>query len=95
MKRNLLFLGLLLALFACNNAPKPVTNEQPQAQDNPVTVSEAIRLMTDSIAADSLNARLYRNRAQAYLANEQVGAAMIDLNKALKLQRLPENGQEV
>ena len=84
MKKTFLFLGLLLALFACNHN-KPNPTENPTEPTAPVTVSEAIVCITDSIAADSTNALLYRHRAQAYLANEQVGAAMMDLNKALQL----------
>lgn len=87
MKKNLLLFGLLLALFACNHQPKPTDN--PTEPSAPVTVTEAIAILADSIAADSTNAQLYLHRAQAYLANEQVGAAMMDINKALQLD--PEN----
>ena len=86
MKKNLLFLGLLLALFACNNTPKP---EQENTQHEPkaaVTVSEAIQLLTDSIAMDSTNARLYLCRAKAYFANEQIGQAMVDINSSLQFE---------
>lgn len=84
MKKTILLLGLLLALFACNrNQTNP--SENPTEPTEPVTVAEAIARVTDSIAADSTNALLYRHRAQAYLANEQVGAAMMDLNKSLQL----------
>ena len=84
MKKNLLFLGLLLTLFACNHN-NPNLSENPTEPAEPVTVTEAIAYITDSIAADSTNAQLYLHRAQAYLANEQIGAAMVDLNKALQL----------
>lgn len=83
MKKNLLFFGMLLALFACNNTPDP-KEEKEQNSHTPVTVSEAISLYSDSIAADSTNALLYLHRAKAYLANEQVGAAMVDINKSLQ-----------
>ena len=85
MKKNLLFLGLLLALFACDNTPKPKTDPTPQEPTTPVTVNEAIQLLTDSITMDSTNARLYVSRAKAYFANEQVGQAMVDINKSLQL----------
>ena len=84
MKKNLLFLGLLLALFACNNTPKPETNDKPQAPTAPKSVTEAIQLLTDSIAMDSTNARLYLSRAKAYFANEQIGQAMVDINSSLQ-----------
>lgn len=84
MKKNILFIGLLVALFACNhNKPNPSENSiEPVV---PTTVTEVITRISDSIAADSTDAKLYLHRAQAYLSNEQVGAAMMDLNKALQL----------
>ena len=85
MKKTILFLGLLLALFACDNTPKPDTDNTPQEPTAPVSVNEAIQLLTDSIAMDSTNAHLYQSRAKAYFANEQVGQAMIDINKVLQL----------
>ena len=85
MKKSILFLGLLLALFACNNTPKPETDNTTKEPSTPVTVSEAIQLLSDSIAMDSTNAHLYLNRAKAYFANEQVGQAMVDINKSLQL----------
>ena len=83
MKKAILFLGVLLCLFACNNAPKPEENNTPDELAT-ITVNEAIQRYNDSIAADSTNAVLYRNRAKAYFANEQVGAAMMDINQSLK-----------
>ena len=85
MKKNLLFLCLLLALFACNNTPKPETDNTSQEPKAPVSVNDAIQLLTDSIAMDSTNARLYVSRAKAYFASEQIGQAMIDINKSLQL----------
>jgi len=70
-------------LFACNG--KTPKTEEPQESQTPMTVSEAIQSLNDSIANDSTNALLYLHRAQAYIANEQVGAAMIDINKSLQL----------
>ena len=83
--KSILFLGLLLALFACNNTPKPETNDKPRATTTPKSVTEAIQLLTDSIAMDSTDAHLYVSRAKAYFANEQIGQAMVDINKALQL----------
>jgi len=85
MKKNLLFLGILLAMFACNNTPKTETNNTPQDPKAPATVTEAIQLLSDSIAMDSTDAHLYLNRAKAYFVNEQIGQAMIDINKSLQL----------
>ena len=85
MKKTILFLSLLLAFFACNNTPKPEKEATPQEPKAPVTVTEAIQLLTDSIAMDSTDAHLYVSRAKAYFANEQVGQAMVDINKALQL----------
>lgn len=82
MKKTLLLCGLLLVLFACNNKPKEEV--KPEGEPTPVTVSEAISRISDSIALDSTNALLYLHRAQAYLAKEQIGAAMIDINKSLQ-----------
>ena len=85
MKKNILFLGLLLALFACNTTPKHEKEVSPQESKSPVTVAEAIRLLTDSIAMDSTDAHLYVSRAKAYFASEQIGQAMVDINKSLQL----------
>ncbi len=85
MKKHLLFLSLLLALVACDDKPKPETDPTKQEPEAPITVNQAIQLLTDSIAMDSTNARLYASRAKAYFASEQVGQAMVDINKSLQL----------
>lgn len=88
-KMKKLFLSLLVvaAMAACNDNQQ---NAEPADSENaPVTVGKAIAMLTDSIAMDSTRAELYQKRAQAYLANEQVGAAMIDINKALQVD--PDN----
>lgn len=85
MKKSILFLGLLLALFACDNTPKPENESTTQEPQAAVTINEAIQRYNDSIAADSTNPVLYRNRARVYFANEQIGAAMMDINKSLSL----------
>ena len=87
MKKNLLFLGLLFAFCACNNTSEQESN--PQEPQAPITVTEAIQILTDSIAMDSTDAHLYLNRARAYFANEQVGQAMVDINKSLQFD--PKN----
>ena len=85
MKKNFLFLGMLLILLACNNTPKPETEAPTQTAETAFTMSEVIQILSDSISMDSTNAPLYAHRAKAYLADEQVGQAMIDINKALQL----------
>lgn len=85
MKKNILFFGLLFALFACDNTPKPETDPTTPEPTAHVTVDDAIQLLSDSIAMDSTNARLYMRRAKAYFATEQIGPAMIDINQSLKL----------
>lgn len=80
-----LFIGLLLTLFACNNTPKPETSNTTDEPTAPVTINEAIQMLTDSIVKDSADAHLYLSRAKAYFANEQAGQAMVDINKALQL----------
>lgn len=82
MKKLFLSLLVLAAMVACTEKPKPV---EPESDETPVTVSETVKMFTDSIAIDSTRADLYVQRAKAYLSNEQVGAAMIDINKSLQL----------
>ena len=89
MKKTILFLGLLFVLFACDNTPKPETDNTTKEPTTPVTVNEAIQLLTDSIAMDSTDAHLYVSRAKAYFASEQIGQAMVDINKSLQLD--PKN----
>ena len=74
---------VVVAMVACNDKPK--TTEPATNEDEPITVNSAITMLSDSIAMDSTRAELYVKRAQAYLANEQVGAAMVDINKSLQL----------
>ena len=85
MKRTILAIVALLAFFACNNTPQPEQEITLQESKVPVTVTEAIQLLTDSIAMDSMDAHLYMNRAKAFFANEQIGQAMVDINKSLQL----------
>ena len=85
MKKKILLFSVLLALFACNNKPKTYSEATSQEPKAPMTVSEAIRVLSDSIDMDSTNAHLYLNRAKAYFANEQIGQAMMDINKTLQL----------
>ena len=83
MKKLFLLFGVCLAFAACNEKPKE-TVEQP-TDVKTVVPGSPIAIYTDSIAQDSLRADLYLNRARAYMAEEQVGAAMMDVNKAISL----------
>lgn len=83
MKKLFLSLLVVAALAACGDKPKPT--ETNNGENDTVMLSNAVSMFSDSIAMDSTRADLYLKRAQAYLANEQVGAAMIDINKALQL----------
>ena len=83
--KSILFLGLLLALFACDNTPKPEPDNTIKEPVTTFTVNEAIQLISDSIVMDSMNANLYIHRAKAYFASEQIGQAMVDINKSLQL----------
>ena len=83
MKKLFLLFGICLAFAACNEKPKE-TVEQP-TDVKTVAPGSPIAIYTDSIAQDSLRADLYLNRARAYMAEEQVGAAMMDVNKAISL----------
>ena len=60
--KSILFLGLLLVLFACDNTPKPETDNTTKEPTAPVTVDQAIQLLSDSIAMDENRADLYLRR---------------------------------
>lgn len=81
----LLCLGLALMVTACEthpNKPKEVTTPEVARQD---TVVDRIAQLSDSIAMDETREDLYLERAKVYLAKEQVGAAMMDVNRAIEL----------
>lgn len=85
MKKVLLLcLGVALVLAACDTDSKKKQNvdtptEQPTA---PKTVLE---MLSDSIAMDDTRSDLYLKRAQANLQQEQIGAAMMDINRSIEL----------
>ena len=92
MKKTLLCLCVGLALMAVSCDHQNKNNKQ---EDDTQKVEQAelpknpIDLLSDSIAADGTRADLYLKRAQAYINNEQVGLAMMDVNQALQLN--PQN----
>ena len=87
MRKNLLLGVALVAticLTACHNTPKtPENPENPNEQvDSP---RDPLALLSDSIAQDENRADLYLRRASLYVEREQVGQAMMDVNKAIQL----------
>lgn len=67
-----------------NESKKVADNNQQEGINNGIVQIEDIN---NSIVADSLNADLYVQRARINLANEQVGAAIKDINTALSIDR--------
>ena len=93
MRKRFLFALLLgaivLGLTAChNNPPKenPENNQPTEQVDSP---RDPLALLSDSIAQDESRADLYLRRASLYMEREQVGQAMMDVNKAIQLD--PQN----
>ena len=75
---------LSLAFTACHNTPK--TPEDPTQQTEQVdSARDPLSLLNDSIAQDGNRADLYLRRASLYVEREQVGQAMMDVNKAIQL----------
>ena len=87
MKRHCLFglcVVLSLAFAACHNTPK--TPENPNQQTEQVdSARDPLSLLSDSIAQDENRADLYLRIASLYVDREQVGQAMMDVNKAIQL----------
>ena len=85
-KRFIFGLALVatLCLTACHNTPKdPEKPIQPTAQaDAP---QDPLALLNDSIAQDENRADLYLRRATLYVEREQIGQAMMDVNKSIQL----------
>ena len=79
---------LSLAFAACHNTPQ--TPENPNQQTEQVdSARDPLSLLNDSIAQDENRADLYLRRASLYVDREQVGQAMMDVNKAIQLD--PQN----
>lgn len=77
MKRVFLVLACALMLASCTESGNKDSNKKPENQ--PVTVSTA------DAEADTLDVVGYINRARWYLANQQIGNAIRDINSALSL----------
>lgn len=86
MKRNVLFVFLFaVVMTACHNNP-PKENPGTIEQGEQVGSSkDPLELLNDSISRDENNADLYLRRAVMYVDREQVGQAMVDVNKAIQL----------
>lgn len=93
MKRGFLlwiiFGVVVLGLTGCHNDPPketPGNNEQVGQVDS---TRDPLDLLNDSIAADENRSDLYVRRASLYIDREQIGQAMIDVNRAIQVD--PKN----
>lgn len=80
---------LALSLVACHNNPsgeRQGTGTQVEKVDSE---RDPLDLLNDSIAQDENRSDLYLQRAYLYVSREQIGMAMIDLNKAIQID--PKN----
>ncbi len=89
MNKIVVILMSILFLASCsekvsNNESK---NKGTTTQDVATKSDSEIDSLNNSITSDSLNAELYIRRANINLANEQVGAAIKDINTALSIDR--------
>lgn len=87
MKRHLLLILLgvvVLGLTACHDTPKATENPNQEVQKVD-SVRDPLDLLNDSIAQDENRADLYLKRATLYVGKEQIGQAMMDVNKAIQL----------
>ncbi|MBR4147396.1 MAG: tetratricopeptide repeat protein [Bacteroidales bacterium] len=85
-----LCLGLVLSFAACDNNGKinnQGNNNQQVEEVDPT--KDPLDLLNDSIAMDENRADLYLRRASILMGREQVGMAMLDVNKAIQLE--PKN----
>lgn len=91
MKTRMIWLcvGLALAFAACDNKT-PKNNPENQGQEvEQVDPRDPLALLNDSIAMDENRSDLYLRRAVLYIGREQVGLAMMDINKSIELD--PKN----
>ena len=92
MKKRLIWLcvGLALSLAACDNNGKNNNQGNNNQQVEEVDPSkDPLDLLNDSIAMDENRPDLYLKRASILMGREQVGMAMMDVNKAIQLD--PKN----
>ncbi len=81
----LICMAAILFMAACNDGKEPSKTGEPTVVAEAGTVSA----WTDSIAVDSMRADFYLYRAKAYMQANQIGPAMMDINKSLSLD--PKN----
>jgi Tfp pilus assembly protein PilF len=77
MKRVFLVLACALMIASCT---ENVNKDNKQSQDNQQIATDNV-----NVVADSLDVNSYINRARWYLANQQVGNAIRDINNALSI----------
>lgn len=84
--RSIMFcMAVILLMTACKNG----NNGQNTGQDTLVAEAGTVAAWTDSIAVDSMRADFYLYRAKAYMVANQIGPAMMDINKSISLD--PKN----
>ena len=77
MKKVFLVLACALMLTSCTQCSD---DNSKQPNDN-----QQVTTVDDGLTADTLDVNGYIDRARYYLANEQVGMAIRDINSALSL----------
>ena len=84
---------ILMCIMLCAGCSEKVSNKESKKlddnnmQENVVDNINSIEAIDNFIVEDSLNADLYVQRARVYLAKEQVGSAIKDINTALSVDR--------
>ena len=86
---TLLCLLTALAITACNHTDNNKPKDHDQQVEEEISSQDPLSLLNDSIAMDENRADLYLKRAHVYMDREQVGMAMMDVNRAIQLD--PQN----
>ena len=84
----MLCLSMALLFSACHNGKQPQPVLASESVDT-VSTANLVDLLSDSISRDETRDDLYLRRAQAYFEKEQIGAAMMDVTRAIELN--PKN----